>query len=186
VITIIIISAKWTEWNWQIYTVHSCLSVCLCVCVHSVLSLTVCVPPATHQPSPSCNPSSSANPSWRIYALSERLLAWFCSYVTSSKPSWNHQLGHMLQRPHPVLAVSEATALQRCSVEKSLQRSRPCILLCHSPECHTAASDIFSTKLTFTLPAMTVRCAAWGTHMSPTRNKFTKNTELCQLQHDRR
>ena len=45
------------------YTVFTfvCLSVCLslslslCVCAHTVQSSTVCVPPTTHQPSPSCN-----------------------------------------------------------------------------------------------------------------------------------
>jgi len=42
---LVIISAKWTEWNWRIYCFHFCLSVCLCVCVcaHSVQSSTVCV-----------------------------------------------------------------------------------------------------------------------------------------------
>ena len=38
--------------------------VCLCVCAHSTLqSLTVCVRPTMHQPSPSSNPSPSPNPS---------------------------------------------------------------------------------------------------------------------------
>jgi len=43
------------------YTVFPFVSVCLCVCVHSVQSSTLCVPPTTHQPS-SC---------WRICVLSE-------------------------------------------------------------------------------------------------------------------
>jgi len=31
---VIVISAKWTEWNWRIYCFHFCLSVCQCVCHH--------------------------------------------------------------------------------------------------------------------------------------------------------
>jgi len=57
-----------------------CLSVCLCVCVcaYSVQSSTVCVPPTTHQPSPSCNPSPSPNPCpLGGYMHSERLLVYF-------------------------------------------------------------------------------------------------------------
>jgi len=47
---LIFISAKWMEWNWQIYCFHLC--VCVCVCAHSVQSSTVCVSPTMHQLSP--------------------------------------------------------------------------------------------------------------------------------------
>ena len=54
------------------YIVFTFVCLCVCVCAHSVQSSTVCVPPTTHQPSPS----------WRIYALSERLLVSYSELFT--------------------------------------------------------------------------------------------------------
>ena len=60
------------------YTVFTfiCLSVCVCVCAHSVQSSTVCVPLITHQPSPSCNPSPS-----QLISIPKPILADMCTVV---------------------------------------------------------------------------------------------------------
>ena len=85
---ILVISAKWTEWNWRIYCFHFCLSVCLCVCVHSVQSSTVCVPPTTHQLSPSCNPCLSPNPWLMEIHLADICTLWAPSSLLCVQLCW--------------------------------------------------------------------------------------------------
>jgi len=58
------------------YTVFTIVCLSVCVCAHSVQSSTVCVSPTMHQPSSSCNPSTSPKLyksckkfTWQIYAL---------------------------------------------------------------------------------------------------------------------
>jgi len=91
------------------YTVFTI--VCLCVRAHSVQSSTVCVPPTTHQPSPS----------WRTYALSEHLIVDFVFSVflhfpfISSSPHYCTLASHIAvsvkQRPFIPSTVALYTQL---------------------------------------------------------------------------
>jgi len=60
------------------YTVFTFVSVC--VCAQSVQSSTVCVPPTTHQPSPSCNPCPSPT---RVHPWASPSLADICTLCMS-------------------------------------------------------------------------------------------------------
>jgi len=89
------------------YTVFTfvCLSVWLCVCAHSVQSSTVCVPPTTHQPSPSWNPCPSPTHGWWRIHLADICTLWapsicvcFCciGFWFLSRPNRDRQWNDLL------------------------------------------------------------------------------------------
>jgi len=65
----LVISAKWTEWNWRIYCFHLCLSVSVCVCTHSVKFSTFS--PDLHKSETSIGSDYIDNGRWNILRATE-------------------------------------------------------------------------------------------------------------------